>query len=179
MAATKGAKRSGAGGADAAIGRIRDLNDRIAENARRGGAASLEAYERLLENIADVQEAAGTRGAGWVSSFGRAQAAFTRELAKNSPAAARRIGGRISDAARGGARRARSVPGAETAEGETRGAVAREQDLPIARYDSMTASDVVKRLPKLSKVDLGKVDAYERKHANRKTVLNKIESLRS
>ena len=179
MAATTGAKRSAAGGADAAIGRIRDLNDRILENARRGGAASLEAYEQLLKSIADVQEAAGTRGAEWVSSFGRAQAAFTRELAKSSPSAARRIGGRISDAARGGARRARSVPGVETVEGEARGAVAREQDLPIARYESMTARDVVKRLPKLSKVDLGKVDAYERKHANRKTVLNKIESLRS
>ena len=179
MAATTGAKRSAMRDADAAIGRIRDLNDRIVEDATRGGAASLEAYERLLENIADVQEAAGARGAEWVSSFGRAQAAFTRELAKSSPAAARRIGGRISDLARGGARRARSVPGVETAEGETRGAIAREQDLPIARYESMTADEIVKRLPKLSKVELGKVDAYERKHGNRKTVLNKVDSLRS
>jgi len=179
MAATTGAKRSAAGGADAAVGRIRDLNDRIVDNASRGGAASLEAYERLLENVADVQETAGDRGAEWVASFGRAQAAFTRELARSSPAAARRIGERLGDVARGGARRARSVPGAATAEGETRGAVARQQDLPIARYDSLTAGEVVKRLPKLSKVDLGKVDAYERKHDNRKTVLNKIDALRS
>jgi hypothetical protein len=171
-------KRSAAGGADAAIGRIRDLNDRILEGAKRGGASSLDAYERLLENIADVQEAAGGRGGEFVASFGRAQAAFTRELAKNSPAAARRIGERISDTARGGARRARQVPGAAEAEGEARGAVAREQDLPIARYDSLNAGEIVKRLGKLSDPDLGKVDAYERKHANRKTVLNKISSLR-
>src|SRR3954453_20482034 len=123
MAATTDTKRSAAGGADAAIGRIRDLNDRVVENASRGGAASLEAYERLLENIAEAQEAVGDRGAEWVSSFGRAQAAFTRELAKSSPAAARRIGARISDVARRGARRARSVPVAETGEGKTRGAV--------------------------------------------------------
>ena len=179
MAATTDAKRSAAGGTDAAIGRIRDLNDRVLENARRGGAASLGAYERLLENIADMQEAAGQRGGEWVTSFGRAQAAFTRELAKSSPAAARRVGERISEAARGGARRTRQVPGVAAAEGETRGALAREQDLPIARYDSLTAREVVKRLPKLSKVDLGKVDAYERKHHNRKTVLDKIDALRA
>jgi len=172
-------KREAVGGADAAIGRIRDLNDRILESARKGGASSLEAYERLLTNIADVQAAAGNRGGEWVSAFGQAQAAFTRELAKNSPAAARRIGGRITGTARGGARRVRRVPGVADAEGEARGAVAREQDLPIARYESLNASEIVKRLPKLSQVDLGKVDAYERKHDNRKTVLKKIESLRS
>jgi len=92
-------KRAAVGGADATIGRIRDLNDRILETARKGG--------------------------------------------------------------------------------EARGAVAREQDLPIARYESLKAAEIVKRLPKLSEVDLGKVDAYERKHGNRKTVLKKIESLRS
>lgn len=170
-------KRSAAGGADATIGRIRDLNDRILEGARKGGTSSLEAYERLLGTIADVQSAAGDRGGEWVTAFGHAQAAFTRELAKGSPAAARRIGERISGAARGGARRARRVPGVTEAEGEARGAVAREQDLPIARYESLTAGEIVKRLPKLSQVDLGKVDAYERKHQNRKTVRDKISSL--
>jgi len=172
-------RRAATDGADATIGRIRDLNDRILEGARKGGASSLDAYERLLSNIADVQAAAGDRGGEWVSAFGHAQAAFTRELAKNSPAAARRIGERITDATRGGARRVRRVPGVAESEGEARGAVAREQDLPIARYESLKAVEIVKRLPKLSEVDLGKVDAYERKHDNRKTVLKKIESLRS
>jgi hypothetical protein len=63
-------------------------------------------------------------------------------------------------------------------EGEARGAVARQQDLPIARYDSLPAAEIVKRLPKLFQVDLGKVDAYERKHDNRESVLKKISSLR-
>src|SRR3954451_6622355 len=125
MAATTDAKRSAAGGADAAITHIRDLNDRILANASRRGAASLEAYERLLENVANFQETAGERGGEWVTSMGRAQAAFTRELAKSYPAAARRVGERVSEVARGGARRAREVPGVATAEGETRGAVSR------------------------------------------------------
>jgi hypothetical protein len=46
------------------------------------------------------------------------------------------------------------------------------------RYDSLTANEIVKRLPRLSKHGLGRVDTYERKHANRKPVLNKIASLR-
>src|SRR4051794_39204908 len=116
MATTTDAKRSANRGADGAITHIRDLNERILDNASRGGAASLEAYERLLENTASFQEAAGERGGEWVSSLGKAQAAVTRELAKSSPAAARRVGERVSEAARGGARRARNVPGVATAE---------------------------------------------------------------
>src|SRR4051794_41922448 len=117
-----------------------------------------------------MQAAAGDRGAEWVSAFGHAQAAFTRELAKNSPAAARRIGERITDATRGGARRGRRVPGVTDVEGEARGAVAREQDLPIARYGALKAGENVKRLPQLSEGELGQVDAEERKPGNRTPV---------
>jgi hypothetical protein len=104
-------KESAVEGSDAVIGRIRDLNDRIVDAARKGGASSLEAYERPPTNIAEVQAAAGNRGGEWVPAFGNVQTAFTRELAKGSPAAARRIGERISEATRGGARPARRVPG--------------------------------------------------------------------
>jgi hypothetical protein len=60
-----------------------------------------------------------------------------------------------------------------------KGVGAQEQDLPIARYDSLSAEEVVKRLSKLSDPDLSKVDSYERKHNNRKTIRDKIASLRS
>jgi hypothetical protein len=76
------------------------------------------------------------------------------------------------------ARRARKVPGAKEVEGEARGIGATEGDLPIARYDSLNADEVVKRLPKLWEVEISKVDAYERKHQNRTTVRFKIASLR-
>jgi ferritin-like metal-binding protein YciE len=60
------------------------------------------------------------------------------------------------------ARQARKVPGVAQAEGQVKGAVASESDLPIARYDSLTAAEVVERLSGLSQIDLAKLNAYER-----------------
>ena len=162
---------------DQTIGRIREINDHIVESARRGGEASLEVYERLLKTIADAQEAAGDRGAEWVRAFTAAQARFTRELADELPAAVRSAIERASGLADTAAQQARRVPGVEQVEGEARGAVAREHDLPIPNYDQLTADEIVQRLERLSETDLRKIDAYEHKHANRKTVHQKIEVL--
>lgn len=171
-------KETSASAVESTARRIRDLNERIIDSSRRAGSASLDAYEGLLRNVADFQESAGARGAEWVSSFGKAQADFVRELAKAYPSAARRITGRIGGATGTAARQARRAPGVATAEGEARGTVASAGDLPIARYDSLNAGEITSRLPKLSKVQLGEIDAYERKHQNRKTVRDKIASLR-
>jgi ferritin-like metal-binding protein YciE len=75
------------------------------------------------------------------------------------------------------ARQARKVPGVARAEGQIKGAVASEQDLAIARYDALTAEEIIGRLAGLSQVDLAKVAAYERKHQQRSTVLGRIDSL--
>jgi hypothetical protein len=170
--------RDGAGSQlDQTIGRIREINDHIVDSARRGGEASLQAYERLLRRVADAQEAAGDRGAEWVRAFTAAEARFTRELADSLPTAVRAAFESASGLADAAAQQARRVPGVEPAEGEARGAVAREQDLPIANYDQLTVDEIVKRLNRLSEGDLHKIDAYERKHDNRKTVHQKIASL--
>jgi hypothetical protein len=166
------------GAADAAVERIRNLNERIMESVRRNGEAALEAYERTLKTVAEYQETAGKRGSEWVGAFSKAQAAFTRELASASPAAARALRGRMEELTGAATRQARRVPGEERAEGAARGAAAREQDLPIANYDKLSAAEVSKRISRLSKVDLGKVEAYERRHKNRKTVLQRIDSAR-
>jgi ferritin-like metal-binding protein YciE len=76
------------------------------------------------------------------------------------------------------ARQARKVPGVAQVEGEIKGAVASADDLAIARYDALTAEEIVGRLTELSQIDLAKVDAYERKHENRTTILSRITSLR-
>jgi ferritin-like metal-binding protein YciE len=76
------------------------------------------------------------------------------------------------------ARKARKVPGVAQAEGEIKGAVASEDDLAIARYDSLTADEITSRLPGLSQIDLAKIDAYERRQQNRATVLSRIDTLR-
>ena len=52
-----------------------------------------------------------------------------------------------------------------------------EADLAIARYDDLTADEIIHRLPNLSQVDLAKVAVYERAHQNRTTVLGRIDAL--
>ena len=56
--------------------------------------------------------------------------------------------------------------------------MASEEDLAIARYDSLTAEEIVSKLPELSQIDLAKVDSYERKNEDRTTVLSRISALR-
>jgi ferritin-like metal-binding protein YciE len=80
--------------------------------------------------------------------------------------------------ARRTARQARKVPGAAQAEGQIKGAVASEEDLAIARYDTLTAEEITGKLPELSQIDLAKIEAYERKNQKRTTILNRVTSLR-
>jgi hypothetical protein len=49
-------------------------------------------------------------------------------------------------------------------------------NFPITAYDDLTADQVVSRLGTLTPAELRKVRDYERRNANRKTVLNSIES---
>jgi hypothetical protein len=49
-------------------------------------------------------------------------------------------------------------------------------NFPITAYDDLTADQVVTRLGTLTAAELRKVRDYERRNANRKTVLNTIES---
>ena len=172
------AKQTTVSAVEATADRIRAINERIIDSGKQAGESSLRAYEELVKSIADAQEQAGAASADWVSAFDRAQARFTRELAEAIPSAARALGRQAEALAEAGARQARTVPGVPEAEAEVRGAVASERDLPIGRYDELTADEIIERLPGLSQADLGKVDAYERKHKNRTTVHDKIASLR-
>ncbi len=83
-----------------------------------------------------------------------------------------------ASSAKRNARKARKVPGAAQAEGRVKGALASEGDLALAGYGKLTAAEIVEKLPHLSQVDLAKIDSYERKHENRRTVLNRIAGLR-
>lgn len=82
---------------DATVARIRELNDRIVASAKKGGEESIKTYERMLEDLAQAQESAGARGAEWIQEFGRAQAAFTRQLAVAFPSFLERLGQRGRD----------------------------------------------------------------------------------
>jgi hypothetical protein len=51
--------------------------------------------------------------------------------------------------------------------------------LPIADYESLAASQVVARLGGLDRDDLDAIESFEQAHRNRRTVLGKIDQLRS
>ncbi len=164
---------------ESTVHRIRELNERIIDVGSRAGTAYLDAYERMLSSAADLQESAGDTGAEWLTTFTRAQASFLRELAQAGPAAAGGLKARAAQAAETAADQARQIPGVTKAEATVRGAVAEEQDLPVPRYDSLTAQEAVDRLTGLSDADLRTVEAYERRHKNRKSVLERIVSQRA
>ena len=84
----------------------------------------------------------------------------------------------VGDGARRASRQARKVPGVAQAEGEIKGMLASEDDLPITGYDDLTAEDINAKLPSLSQIDLAKIDAYERRTQDRTTVTSKVEQLR-
>lgn len=111
-----------------------------------------------------------------VSKTGAGEA--VRRSGKKVKRATRESAKKAGSQARSTARQARKIPGVAQAEGESKGAIASEQDLAIANYDSLNVDEVVGKLSALSQIDLAKVDAYERKHENRSTVLSRIDSLR-
>jgi hypothetical protein len=46
-------------------------------------------------------------------------------------------------------------------------------------YDSLTAAEIIERLPQFSQVELGEVAAFEQAHQARQTILQRIDTLRA
>jgi ferritin-like metal-binding protein YciE len=154
----------------------------VGDDETAGMAASIRAdeqkmLERIVREIPKLTEAvlrADVKGEPSydVTSTGaadavRAAGAATKHAAHETTAATERT-----------ARQARKVPGVARAEGQIKGAVASEDDLAIARYDTLTADEITSNLAALSQIDLAKIDSYERKNQNRATILSRISSLR-
>lgn len=88
--ATKSSTRRASGTAQDTIDRIRELNERIVENARKAGDAYLDIYERTLESIAGYEEGlARSTPVDWIQGVLEAQATYTREIGKIYASAAR------------------------------------------------------------------------------------------
>ena len=137
-------------------------------------AASIRAEEeRMLATIVDLIPGltdAVLGGRYEVASTGAGET--VRRTAERGRGAAKKSATRAR-------RTARRAPGAARAAGAAQGAVARPEDLPIARYDALNVQEINERLPTLSQTDLAKVEAYERRHENRSTVTERIAALRS
>lgn len=139
-------------------------DDETAELARAIRADEQRMLERVLDEIPKLTDA--VMGDSYdVTETGAADA--TRTAARKTASTAKRA-----------AKQTRRAPGAARAEGTARGAVASEQDLPIARYGKLTADEIAARLPELAQVELAQVEVYERRNDNRTTVLARIDALR-
>ena len=75
------------------------------------------------------------------------------------------------------ARRSQSVDRLVRGADRARRTVGVGPSFPIIGYDDLTVPQIRQRLRKLSKADLRKVRTYERRHAQRKSVLGQVEKL--
>jgi hypothetical protein len=103
-----------------------------------------------------------------------------KEIGGRTSGARKAAGGAVG-AARGQATGARSravraASGPLAQADRARRAAGVGPNFPILAYDDLTADQVVGRLSDLTPAELRKVRDYERRNANRKTVLNSIES---
>jgi len=145
---------------------------RIAASIRADEQRMLDRILKEIPKLTDKVVRADIRGDGTYDLSRTGAADAGRAAAKRTASTARKTGAKAT-------RTARKVPGGTRATGAAKGAVARERDLPIARYDSLNADEITSRLPELSQADLAKVEAYERKKDNRATVLERISALRA
>jgi ferritin-like metal-binding protein YciE len=151
-----------------------DVTATLAASIRADEEKMLARILREIPKLTDAVVGADVKGNGSydVSKTGAA------DTARAAGRATRGAAQRTSAVGRRNARQARKVPGVARAEGRAKGAVASEGDLAIARYDTLTADEVIGRLSELSQVDLAKIDSYERKNQNRATIRGRINSLR-
>jgi ferritin-like metal-binding protein YciE len=147
---------------------------KLAASIRADEEKMLARIAKLIPTLTDTMVRAEVKGnpSFDVTTTGAADA--VREAGETAKDAVRTTTAR----AKRTSRQARKVPGVAQVEGQIKGAVASEGDLPIARYDKLTADEITSKLTGLSQIDLAKIDAYERKHQNRTTVLSRITSLR-
>ncbi len=151
---------------------------RLAASIRKDEERMLAALQERVPTLVDKVIRSELKGepAYDLAKTGAAEA--VRGAGKSAGRTTKKAAKKARSQARDAARQARRLPGVAQAEGELKGAIASEADLAIANYDSLNVDEVVGKLSELSQVDLAKVDAYERRHENRSTVLNRIDFLR-
>jgi ferritin-like metal-binding protein YciE len=108
----------------------------------------------------------------------RETATAATRVARSATAGAKRPARQARRSPAGPARQARRSPAAAQAAPRREGTAASTDAPPIARYDDLTVEEIGGKLAELSQTELAKVDAYERKHDNRSTVLTRIGALK-
>jgi ferritin-like metal-binding protein YciE len=174
-AAGTAAKDAGAKAGRKAATRGRKAAKSAADTGTKAAKATADTGTKAAKSAADT----GTKAAKATADTGSKAASSAADATTKAAKSAEETGTKAAGSAKAGARQARKVPGVARAEGRAKGAVATKDDLPIARYDALNVEEVVAKLPKLSQVDLAKVDSYERRHENRSTVTDRVKTLQA
>ena len=152
-------------------------DDETAELAASIRADEEKMLERLLREIPKLTEAvvrADVKGESSYDVTATGAADTVREASKPAKNAARKT----TAATKRPARQVRKPSAVARAERQRNGAVASDDDLAIPGYETLTAEEITGKLTALSQSELAKIDAYERTHRNRTTVLGRIDTLR-
>jgi ferritin-like metal-binding protein YciE len=172
---------TGAAQAVQATGRAAvDAGKEAGAKAGRAGRKAAAGGRRAASEAASTASEAGAKASARTrkaAGTAKATASEAKETASKAGSAAADAGAKAGAETTKASRQARKVPGVARAEGRVKGAVATTADLPIPRYDELTADDIAGRLPKLSQIDLAKVEAYERRGENRTTITDRVATL--
>ena len=161
--------------------------ERLARSVGDGETAKLAAsiradeemmLERLVREIPTLTEAvvrAGVKGESSYDVTATGGADTVRDASKPAEDADRQTAAATK-------RRARQVskpPAGARGERHRNGAAAADDELAIPGYETLTAEQISGKLTALSQIELAKIDAYERNHKNRPTILGRIDMLRA
>jgi hypothetical protein len=79
-------------GMEDAVQRIRELNERVLEQVKAAGQASLDAYEKSLKSLLDFEQRVGNASQlEWVSALATAHAKFIEDVTSAYTDAARQM----------------------------------------------------------------------------------------
>ena len=144
------------------------VGEAVTQAQARAGAA-VEQARAAAERAGDQAQRAASQAAQQA-----------RSAARQAAEQAQRASGRTHAAGAGGpsaaAAQAQAAGDVTKAQAAATGATAAAQELPIEDYDSLNAGVIVAQLADLSPDELAKVDAYERAHKARVSVLRVTES---
>lgn len=78
--------------AEDVVNRIREMNEKLIEQSKAAGRANLDAYEKTLENMLELQEkTAGASQLDWVNALASAHARYVQDVSKAYTDAAREM----------------------------------------------------------------------------------------
>jgi len=135
-------------------------------DVRTTGAA--ESARELRDQVEDEAEAVGEG----VKQTAKRATRTTQRTTRKAAGSARRTTVKAADKAEKTANQA-----ADKVEKATEGSTS-NGDLPIKNYDELNAGEINTRLSTLSPAELRRVETYEKNHAKRSTVLERIDSLK-